>query len=145
MHGGSALAEALSVSDTERTVFFRSAPQCWRERCPAAPAALRAWPAQSSAQPSAALAADQPAREVPRAAEISARTPSLGAGGQSWVTPASPPAWGHPPRASVARGLWLQKANRGCWALAVTSLLPSACWMLALNFMVFNASFTECD
>lgn len=33
---GSALVEALSQSDTEHKVFFCSAPQCWREQCPAA-------------------------------------------------------------------------------------------------------------
>lgn len=46
---------------------------------------------------------------------------------------------------AVSSVLSLQKANKGCWALAVKSLLPSVCWMLELNFMVFNASFKERD
>lgn len=48
------------------------------------------------------------------------------------------------PRAT-ASALSAQKSSKGCWALAAKSLLPSARWMSALNFMVFNASFKKCD
>lgn len=70
--------------------------------------------------------------------------------GDPSITPSVSRAMGKPSMCAnvlrpVSSVLSLQKANKGCWALAAKSLLPSVCWILALNFMVFNVSFKDCD
>lgn len=98
------------------------------DRQPRPPAALCALPAQRSAQPSAALAAAQPAWWCPCCREL-CRVPSPAANrGTELGDPSMSCAMGTScvPR-PASRVLPSQKANKGCWALPKKSLLPSVC------------------